>query len=80
MYMICPECGELLRHRQIVYEDEMQKICNEIGVDYDMISQRNIEENEEYIKKRQDVVNKLCKNICCKFNMITYISPVRLIK
>jgi hypothetical protein len=80
IYMICPECGELLRHKQIIYEDEMQKVCDDLGVDYNMISQEGFERNEEYIKKRQDIVNKLCTNICCKFNLITYISMVRLIK
>jgi len=78
--MICPECGELLRHKQIIYEREMEKICDELHVDYNMIAQENFERNEEYIKKRQDLVNKLCENICCKMNMITFVSIVRLIK
>lgn len=80
IYMICPECGELLRHKQIIYEKEMARVCDEINIDYNMISQENIERNEDYIKKRQDIVNELCDNICCKMNMITYVSVVRLIK
>lgn len=80
IYMICPECGEILRHKQIIYEDKMNEICEEMGIDYNMISQEGYERNEEYIKKRQDIVNKLCKNLCCKFNMITYVSLVKLIK
>jgi hypothetical protein len=80
IYMICPECGDLLRHRQIIYEDEMQKVCDDLGVDYNMISQEGFERNEQYIKKRQETVNKLCTNLCCKFNLITYVSTVRLIK
>jgi hypothetical protein len=80
IYMICPECGDLLRHKQIIYEDEMEKVCNEMGVDYNRVSQEGIDRNEEYIKKRQDIVNNLASNICCKFNLITYISTVRLIK
>jgi flagellin-specific chaperone FliS len=78
--MICPECGEILRHKQIIYEDKMNEVCEELGIDYNMISQEGYERNEEYIKKRQDIVNNLCKNLCCKFNMITYVSIVKLIK
>jgi len=80
IYMICPECGDLLRHRQIIYEDEMEKVCNGMGLDYNMISQENYERDEVYVKKRQDIVNKLCTNLCCKINLITYISLSRLIK
>jgi flagellin-specific chaperone FliS len=80
IYMICPECGEILRHKQIIYEDKMNEVCEELGIDYNMISQEGYERNEEYIKKRQDIVNNLCKNLCCKFNMITYVSIVKLIK
>ena len=80
IYMICPECGEILRHKQIIYEDKMNEVCEELGIDYNMISQEGYERNEEYIKKRQDIVNSLCKNLCCKFNMITYVSIVKLIK
>ena len=80
IYMVCPECGDLLRHREIVYEERMEKVCNKLGLDYNMISQEGIEKNEEYIKKRQEIINELCSNICCKMNMITYIPIVNLIK
>lgn len=80
IYMICPECGEILRHKQIIYEDKMQKVCEDMDIDYNMISQEGYERNEEYIKRRQEIVNELCQNLCCKFNMITYVSVVKLIK
>jgi hypothetical protein len=80
IYMICPECGDLLRHKQIIYENQMQQICDENNVDYNMISQEGFERDEKYIKRRQEVVNELCQNICCKMNMITFTSTVRLIK
>jgi rRNA maturation protein Nop10 len=80
LYMVCPECGELLRHRQIIFEDKMKEVCEEMGVDYNMISQHEFDRDEEYIKKRQKIVNDLCDNICCKMNLITYIRTVELIK
>lgn len=80
MYMICPECGDLLRHRQLIYEDKMEKVCDELGINYNMISQEGFERNPEYIKKRQEIVNELATNICCKMNLITYLSVVNVIK
>jgi hypothetical protein len=79
-YIVCPECGDILGHRCIVYEDEMQKICNDLGINYDMMSQQGFDGNEQFVKKRQEIINKLCTNICCKMNIISYISTVRLIK
>lgn len=79
-YMVCPECGELLRHKQIIYEDEMVKVCNEMNIDYYKASETGAERLEAYVKKRQEIVNKLCDNYCCKFNLITSISVVRLVK
>lgn len=80
IYMLCPECGELLRHKQIIYEDKMQEVCEKLNLNYNMISQEGYDRNEQYIKERQDIVNELCENICCKMNMITFVSVVRLIK
>jgi hypothetical protein len=80
IYMICPTCGALLRHKQIVYEDEMEKVCDEIGIDYEMVSKGILDRNEEYRKKRADIVNKLCDKLCCKTYMITYVSIGKLIK
>jgi hypothetical protein len=78
--MVCPECGELLRNKEILYEIRMEEICSELGVNYNMVSQEGIERNETYIKKRQEIVNELCDNICCKMNLITYIPIVNIIK
>ena len=36
--MRCSVCGCLLRHKQIVYEDEMNKLCTELNIDYNAIS------------------------------------------
>lgn len=80
IYMICPECGDLLRHRCIVYEDELQKICNELNIDYNSISQEGYENNEIFVEKKKEIINKICVNLCCKMNMLTYINLTKLIK
>ena len=51
-----------------------------MGIDYNMISQQGYDRNEKFIQKRQEIINKLCTNICCKINLITYVPVVRLIK
>lgn len=78
--MKCPTCGALLRHKQIVYEDRMNKLCTEMGVDYDTVSSGSLDKNEEFKEKRAKVVNELCEKICCKMNMLTYVSLVKIIK
>jgi hypothetical protein len=82
LYMVCPECGDLLRNKQIVYEDKMKTICEDLDIDYNILSQHEFDTNEEYKKRRQDVINELCdeNNLCCKLALITYLRMVDLIK
>jgi len=80
LYMVCPTCGDYLRNKQLVFEREMKKICDDLKIDYNMITQEGYDDDDEFKEKRQEVVNKLCKNYCCKTAMLTYTSPGRLIK
>ena len=79
LYLVCT-CGEILGNKQLVYEEYMKKVCEEIGIDFDMISQGLSDKNEEFKKKRCDIVNKLCRRYCCKQYLINYIDIVYLIK
>ena len=79
LYPICT-CGELLSNKQLVYEEKMKKLCDEIGVDFNMVSQGETDKNETYKKKRADIINGLCRRYCCKALMITYIDIVHHIK
>lgn len=78
IYMLC-SCGALLRNKQIVYEDEMEKLCDEYDITYDMISSGIMDDNEEFKKKRSEIINRLCEKICCKINMMTYVQVGRLV-
>ncbi len=78
-YLVCM-CGEVLGNKQIVYEEEMKNICDEMGIDNDMISQGLADKEGEFKEKRCKLVNKLCRRICCKQYMITTVDPVTLIK
>jgi DNA-directed RNA polymerase subunit N (RpoN/RPB10) len=77
--LVCT-CGEILGNKQLVYEDNMRKVCEELGIDFDMVSQGLVDKNEDFKKKRCDIVNKLCRRICCKQIMITYVDIAQLIK
>lgn len=79
LYLVCT-CGEILGNKQLVYEEQMKKVCEKIGIDFDMVSQGISDNNEEFIKNRCDIVNKLCRRICCKQQLINYVDLVYLIK
>lgn len=80
LYIICPTCGEPLGNKELTYIAQMKAVCDAFGVDDDMISKSNININEDYIKKRQDIISSLVTNPCCKMRMMNYIDIVQLIK
>jgi len=80
MLLLVCTCGEILGNKQLVYEDNMRKVCEELNIDFDMVSRGLTDINEDFKKKRCDIVNNLCRRICCKESMITYVDIVQLIK
>lgn len=78
-YLVCM-CGEILGNKQLVYEEGMKNICEEMGIDDDMISQGLADKEGEFKEKRCKLVNSLCRRICCKQLMITHVDVVSLIK
>jgi len=79
-YLICPTCGEVLGNKQLVYEEQMKNLCDEMGIDDNMISQGLADKEGEFKEKRCKLVNNLARRICCKQLIITHIDPVTLIK
>lgn len=79
LYPVCT-CGEILSNKQLVYEKKMEKLCDELGVDFDMVSQGLTDKNETYKNKRAEIINSLCRRYCCKSLMVTYIDIVHHIK
>lgn len=80
LYPICSSCGEYLGHKQLIYEKEIQMICDEMKLDYDTVSRGYIDDQETFSRKRSDIVNKLCRRWCCKQLMVTYLDVSRYIK
>ena len=71
LFLVCP-CGEILGNKQLVYEQLMKKACDDIGVDFEMVSLGLTDKNKEFVEKRSEIVNKLCRRWCCKQLLITY--------
>ena len=47
LYLVCT-CGEILGNKQLVYEEYMKKICENLNLDFDMVSQGLADKNEAY--------------------------------
>lgn len=71
IYFICP-CGEILANKILIYETEMKKICEEMGLDFDLVSKGMVHKSDEYNKKQQEVLFKKCKcrRMCCTINIM----------
>ena len=80
LYLVCPPCGEILANKVLIYENEIKKICEDMHIDPDMISNGLGHREEEFKTRRSAVVNKLCRRMCCKQLMLTYVDIVYLIK
>jgi hypothetical protein len=80
LYMRCPTCGEVLGNKEPVLIKKLKEICDELGVDDDIISLGMVDKDPKFIEKRQKVVQEMCKNICCRMRMPNYIDIVQIIK
>ena len=80
LFMVCPTCGEPLGNKELPFIEGMKSICDSMGVNDDIISQGNLDKDENYIKKKSELINELLKKPCCRIRMMTYIDLVQLVK
>jgi len=80
LYMVCPTCGELLGNKQLRLMERMSKLCNDLGIDDEAVSLGSIENEDSYVKERQQIIKELFKNICCRIRALNYVELVKLIK
>jgi hypothetical protein len=78
--MRCPTCGELLGNKEPLLIKKLKEICDELGIDDDILSLGTVDKNPVFIKKRQEIVQEMCPNICCRMRMPSYIDIVQIIK
>lgn len=80
LYILCPTCGYLLGTKEIKYEESMRELYKKYNIDQDSVSKGILETNNEFIKDRADIVNRLCERYCCKMRLVTYVDLAHLIK
>lgn len=68
LYPTCPTCQNTLADKQLIYETEMQKICNE-----------KTNENDKNKKKEKLLTTIGCIRVCCRMRMISYIDQIQII-
>ena len=79
LYMVCPTCGELLGDKQIPYNMKIKEICDKYNINDDLLA-RGFDKTPEFVKERQDLIQSLFKNICCKMRVINYVELVKMVK
>jgi len=74
LYLVCPTCKKLLGDKELYFENQVNKINNDI---------------DEGILKTQDEIEQAKKKLidtmgfdryCCKMRILTYVELVKIIK
>lgn len=69
LYFRCPTCKTDFANKQLVYEKELEKICNS----------KTTEEQKE--KQKMALLDKLeIKRYCCRMRFLTYTKLIEIIK
>ncbi|AYV78859.1 MAG: hypothetical protein Edafosvirus40_4 [Edafosvirus sp.] len=70
LYVKCPTCRQLLGNKQLLYETELQKICDDPAV---------VESDKDELKIK--LVNSLgLERYCCKMRLMTYKRLIDFVK
>lgn len=70
LYFRCPTCKTILANKQLPYEEELEKICND----------KKSTEKEKNDKK-MNLLDKLeIRRLCCRMRMLTYINLIETIQ
>ena len=70
LYIRCPTCRTLLADKQLYYEKELAKICD------DSVLTRIESDN-----KKEALINSLgLERYCCRMRILTYVKLIDLIK
>ena len=82
LYIVCPTCGYLLGNKEEIYYKKISDLCEEYGVDDNMLSSGILNNDKEFIKKKKKILDDLIgkHNICCASRIPTNIDLVRIIK
>ena len=70
LYLRCPTCKTILANKQLLFEEEQDKICNNKG----------ISDDEKNIQKRELLDKLEVKRYCCRGLMLTYLRLINIVK
>ena len=69
IYFKCPTCRTILANKEIIFEQEMEKICS-----------KNLDKKDEN-KLKEELLNKLeLKRYCCRQRVLTCSDLIKIIK
>lgn len=79
LYVECT-CGSLLANIQLPYLRDMKKLCDDMNVDHEFIS-NGIKHSNDFDKEKEKIVDKYCDKHrpCCRSKLISYVDIVNLI-
>jgi DNA-directed RNA polymerase subunit N (RpoN/RPB10) len=69
LYPVCPTCQNLLADKQLKYEEELEKICNN----------KKLNDEQMQIKKEKLLDDIGLTRYCCRMRIISYVNQVKLI-
>jgi DNA-directed RNA polymerase subunit N (RpoN/RPB10) len=70
LYYKCPTCRTILANKQLIFEEELEKICKNDDFSF--------EEKEE---EKMELLNRLeLTRYCCRMRILTYAKLIEIIK
>jgi len=69
LYFKCPTCRTILGNKQILFEEKLEKICND----------QNMSDKEKDVNKSKILDELEVKRICCRMRILTYIKPIDIV-
>jgi len=70
LYLRCPTCKTILGNKQLLFEEESNKILNRTDIN-----------EEEKDKLRRELLDNLeIKRYCCRMRILTYVKYIEIIK
>ncbi len=69
LYYKCPTCATILANKQLLFEQELEKICNE-----------RISEKEKDKLKTKLLDELEVNRQCCRMRMLTYVRLIEVVK
>jgi DNA-directed RNA polymerase subunit N (RpoN/RPB10) len=79
LYLVCPTCLTLLGDKELIYEEEIKKLCEKYSVDYESFSSGKINVSSDFSNDIKKLLNGLVDKQCCRMRFITYCDIANLV-